>query len=88
MQCRISTPDIADVAFEMLDVDRIAANDGGVETSICFGHVFTEIVGACVLRQVGFRSVEGGEKGLDGFFIGFLSSMLRLTRGLLGRKSW
>ena len=49
MQCRVSGADVADVAFEMLHVDRVEADDGRVETDVGFGDVGAEVVGGGVL---------------------------------------
>ena len=74
MQCRITRSDIADVALEVLHVDRVEANDGSVEANVCFGDVGTKIVRRSVLSKVSFGAVKRGEKGLDRFFISFLRS--------------
>ncbi len=60
----------------MLDVDGVKTDDGGIEADVGFCNVAAEIVWRRVLRQVSFCSVEGIEEGLDGFFIGFLRSIL------------
>lgn len=60
----------------MLDVDGVKTDDGGVEADVGFCYVPAEVVWRRVLRQVGFCSVEGIEKGLDGFLVGFLRSKL------------
>lgn len=74
MQSRITRSDITDVALEMLHIDGVEANDGGVEANVCFGDIGTEIVGSSVFGKVSFGAVEGGEKGFDGLFISFLRS--------------
>ena len=74
MQCRITRPDIADVTLEMLHIDRVEANDGSVEANVRFGYVGTKVVGSGVFSKVSFGAVERGEKGFDGFLIGFLCS--------------
>ena len=78
MQGRVAATDIADVAFEMLHVDGVEADDGGVEADIGFGDGGAEVIRSfCVvvlLGEVGFGAVEGGEEGLDGGFVGGLGS--------------
>ena len=74
MQRRVSASDIPDIALEMLDVYWIEADDGRVEADVCFGYRGAEVVGCGVLCEVRFDAVEGGEEGLDGFFVGFLGS--------------
>ena len=74
MQRRITRPDITDVTLEMLHIDRVEANDGSVEANVRFGYVGTKVVGSGVFSKVSFGAVERGEKGLDGFLIGFLFS--------------
>ena len=58
----------------MLDVDGVEADDGRVETDVGFGDVGAEVVGDGVLGEVGFGAGEGGEEGVDGFFVGFLGA--------------
>ncbi len=72
VQRRKPGSDVTDVAFEMLDVDGVEADDGRVEADVCFGDVGSEVVGCGVFCEVGFGAVEGGEEGADGFFVGFL----------------
>lgn len=80
VQRRIAGSDVADVAFEMLHVDGVEADDGGVETDVGLAEVLAKVVGCCVLGQVGFGPVEGGKKGLDGFFVRFLRpAMMRVS---------
>ena len=77
MQMRIPRSYIADVAFEMLHVDGVEADYGCVETDVGFGYGGAEVVGGGVGGEVGFGAVEGGEEGLDGFFVGFLGAIWR-----------
>lgn len=74
VQRRITRSDVTNVALEMLHIDGIEANDGGVEANVCFGDVGTKVVGSSVFSKVSFGAVEGGEKGFDGLFISFLRS--------------
>ena len=74
MQRRKARADVADVAFEMLDVDGVEADDGRVEADIGFGDGCPEVVGCRVFCEVGFGAVEGGEEWVDGFFVGFLGA--------------
>lgn len=69
--------DVADVAFEMLDVDGVEADDGGVEADVGFGDGGAEVVGGGVGGEVGFGAGERGEEGVDGFFVGFLGAIRR-----------
>lgn len=50
VQRRITRSDIADVAFEMLNVDGVETNNGGVETNVGFSYVLAEVVWRRVLR--------------------------------------
>lgn len=89
MQRRITRSDVTNVALEMLHIDGVEANDGSVETNVRFGDVGTEVVRSGILGKVGFGTVEGGEKGPDGFFICFLRSrdgMLVVER--LATREW
>lgn len=74
VQRRVARADIADVAFEMLDVDGIEADDGRVETDVGFGDLRSEVVRFGVRGEMFFCPVEGGEEGLHGFFIGVLGA--------------
>lgn len=58
VQCRIPGSDIANVAFEMLDVDWIEADNGGVETHVGFRDLVSKVVWRGVLGQVGFGTVQ------------------------------
>lgn len=49
MQCWVSRPDVTDIALEVLDIDGVEANDGRVETDICLGNGFAEVVRCCML---------------------------------------
>lgn len=74
VQRGIAGSDVADVALEMLDVHRIEADDGGVETHVGLGELRAKIVGIGVRGEVGFGAIERAEEGLDAFLVGFLSS--------------
>ena len=54
---------ITDIAFEMLDVDGVEADDGCVEADVGFGDVPAEVVGAGgrLGGQMGFGAREGFE---------------------------
>ena len=45
VQSGIAGADVADVAFEMLHVHGVEADDGRVETDVCFGDLRAEVVG-------------------------------------------
>lgn len=69
----------------MLDVDGIESDDGGIEPYIGFGDMRSEVVRGGVSGEVGFGAVEGGEEGLDSFFVGFLGSLGDVSRWVFGR---
>lgn len=91
VQRRVPRSDVPHVAFEMLHVDGVEADDGRVEPDVGFGDVRAEVVwarrGGGLLGQVGFGAVEGGEEGGDGGFVGGLRSVLvwGQGRGYFGR---
>jgi hypothetical protein len=87
MQRWIPGPNVSDVAFEMLDVYGIEANNGGVEAYVRFGDVLAEVVGCGMFGEVLFSAVERDEEGIDGFFVGFLGSVLSVKLLMQG-KSW
>ena len=69
MQRRIPRANISDVAFEMLDVHRIKADDGRVQSHIRFGDALSEIERRCLLREMLLCAVEGREERLNGFLV-------------------
>jgi len=72
VQMGVPATDIADVTFEMLDVDGVEADDGGVESDVGFGDGGAVVVGGRVVGEVGFSAIEGFEKGVDVLFVGCL----------------
>ena len=74
MQVRVPAADISDVALEVLNVDGVEADDGGVEADVGFGDGGAVVVGGGVGGEVGFDAVERAEEGVHGFFVGFLGS--------------
>jgi hypothetical protein len=76
MDGRIAAADIADVAFEVLDIDRVEARDSHVQAYVRFGDISAEVVGAlgsCGLElRLGF--VEVGEELGHGVVVYFLGA--------------
>ena len=58
MQIGITTSDIADITFEMLNIDRIETNDGRVQSDIHLCHAVTKVVRSVVFAKICFRSIE------------------------------
>ena len=58
--------DVAEVAFEVLDVDGVEADYGCVEADVGFGDVGAVVEGAGVGGEVVFGAGEGGEEGVEG----------------------
>lgn len=75
VQRRVPGPNVANVALEMLHVHGVEADDGGVETDVCFGDVFAVVVRARGRGEVTFGAVEGSEEFGDRCFVGFLCSV-------------
>ena len=71
---RIAASNVPDVALEMLDIDWVKADDGGVQADISLCDLRAEVVRCCVLCKVFLSTIEGSEEGLNGFLIGFLST--------------
>ena len=71
---RVAGANVAYVAFEVLDVDGVEADDGRVEADVGFGDVGAVVEGRGVVGEVGFDLGEGVEEGVQGFFVGFLRS--------------
>lgn len=78
MYVRIPRANITDVALEMLNVDGIETNDGGIEAYIHFCEVFSKIELRCLFSKMSFDVVEGAEQALDCILIGFLCSGILL----------
>lgn len=85
MDGRVTGADVAYVALEVLNVDGVETHDGGVETDVGFGYgVAKEVdargVGRIVfLAEISFNTIERGEKGFDGLFVGFLSPRIGVS---------
>ena len=79
MKRGIAAPDVADVALEVLDVDRVEADDGGVEPDVGFGDVCAEVVWACGAGEVCFRLIEVFEERPDVVFVGFLRALRKVS---------
>lgn len=76
---RISAANIANVALEVLDIDRIETNDGRVETDVGLCDAVAVVVGTWILGEVFFDAVEGFEELRDGFFVGFLGAVMLIS---------
>ena len=77
---RIPGSDVADVAFEVLDVHGVEADDRGEEPDIGFGDGGAVVVRAGIGGEVGFGFVEMLEEGSDSVFVGFLRAGWRSVR--------
>ena len=44
MQSWVSAPDIADIALEVLNVDRVESDDRGIQANISLSDILTEVV--------------------------------------------
>ena len=65
VQVRVATANIPDVAFEVLYINRIEADDCRVETHICLGNVLAIVVRTRRLGKLSFCAVERGEEDFD-----------------------
>lgn len=72
MQRWIPRSDVPNITLEMLHVNRIEADDGGVQTNIRLGDVLAVIIRSRVFSQMFFSTVQRSEKGVHGLFVGFL----------------
>ena len=76
MQRRVPAPDVPDVTLEVLDIHRIEADNRREQSDIGFRDVLPVVVWItaflCLGNEMGFGAVEGGEKWVDGLFIGGL----------------
>ena len=57
VKCRIATADVANITLEVLNVDGVEANDGGVETDIGLGNIGAKIKWRSVGSKMGFGTV-------------------------------
>lgn len=76
MESRVAAANIAQVAFEVLDVDCVESDDGRVETNVCFCDAITVVVRTWALGEMVFGSVQGFEKLGYGLLVGFLSTVI------------
>ena len=74
MQCGITRSDITDVALEMLHIDWIEANNGGIEANVCFRNIGPKVIWTSMLSEMSFGTVKGIEQGADGLLVSFLRS--------------
>jgi hypothetical protein len=44
VQVRVAAANVSQIAFEVLDVDCVEADDGRVQAHICLSHVFAVVV--------------------------------------------
>ena len=79
MDCGISASDVADVAFEVLDIYGVEANNGGVKTYVGFCDGRSEVVWGALSSEMSFSAREGFEEWADGFFVGLLGSRRTLS---------
>lgn len=84
MQCGIAGANVSDITFEMLHIHGVEADDGGVEADVCFCDFVAKVVWCCVLGEMGFGAIEGGEERSYSLFVG----VLRSGRTSLGAGSW
>ena len=84
MEGRVATSDITDIAFEVLNVNRVEANNSCIETDVGFCEVCAKVVRVGVLRQVGFSFVQMFEERVDSLFIGLLSA----SKGSAEARTW
>ena len=80
MQGRVAASDITDVAFEVLNVNRVEANNGRIETDVGFGDVFSKVIGIGIFCQVGLSLVQMFKKRMYSLFISFLSTVEKVSR--------
>ena len=72
MNRRIPGANVADVTLEVLNIDRVEADDGGEETNVGFCEAGAVVEGPRRGGEVGFDAVEGGEEGCYGGGVGGL----------------
>ena len=72
VQVRKAAADVGDVALEVLHVDGVEADDGGVEAHICFGDLLSKVIRLRMLRQVLLRARQRLEKRVHGGLVGVL----------------
>jgi hypothetical protein len=64
MQSWVTRANITNIALEMLDIHRVKADEGDVESNVCLRDVLSEVVRSILLfAQVFLGLVEGFEEG-------------------------
>lgn len=72
MQAGIATADVTNVALEVLDIDRIKSNDGGVEADISFSQLVAKVERTAGFCKVSLCAIKRFEKDLDVLLVRFL----------------
>lgn len=65
---------VADIAFEVLHVDRVEADEGCEEPDVDFGHVVAKEERSTLLFQLCLCAVQGVEEHFDVLLIGLLGA--------------
>lgn len=71
---RVTRPDVADIALEMLHIDNVEAYDRREEPDIGLGDIFAVIERSRPSCKMRLRAVERFEECGDGFLVSFLGS--------------
>ena len=58
MEVWVPAPNVAQVAFEVLHVDCVEADDGGEQANVSLSQAVSEVEGAAGLGQICFGAVE------------------------------
>ena len=75
MDVGIATTDISNVAFEVLDIHRVEADDGRKEPHVSFGHILAPVEWSMFrLRQVFLDTIQRLEQLGDSLHVGRLRS--------------
>ena len=75
VQRRVSRPDVAQVALEVLHVHGVEADDGRVQSDVCFRDVLAKVVWAWSRGEVFLDPVERVEELRDVFLVGGLRAV-------------
>lgn len=74
MEVWVAAADVADVALEVLDVDCVKADDGGVEADVLLCQAVTEVERTAGFCEVCFGTVQRLEELGNSLLIRFLGS--------------
>ena len=74
VDCWIATSYIADIALEMLHINRVESNDGCIESNVGLSDGRTEVVWFSIFDEVFLDAIQGYEEWMDGLLVSILGA--------------